>query len=616
MRSLRKTDRPDNRAGLFTARILVLLLCLHAPFSAAQSDDWQFQDIERVVAFGDVHGAYDALVTTLQNAGVIDENLVWIGGRTHLVSTGDLLDRGAKSRHVMDLMIRLEREAEEAGGRVHQLLGNHEVMNLIGDLRYVADEEYAAFADSESAEEREFWFQHYRESMPADFDEQVLRDEFANKAPPGFFGHRRAFRSDGHYGEWLLGKSFMVVVNGMAFVHGGAPVYVAEHGLAGLNVGLMKDLAGYVTTFETLVDNGIVSPLVGFKQVPGVLTSMLDGDLLPEDGIATARAAIELSMSPLHKPPGPTWYRGTSRCNRYVEGPTLNAALSEVGATRVVVGHTTAISRNVQQRLDGRVLEIDTGMLNSVYGGSGNALVLEGDVLSVVNQSGSKVVELQGQPLQVGYRDNEFSEDDLAEVLRAGRIDAVAAAGSNWQLMQVSQGDRYVLAAFRELAGSPAVAPELAAYRLDRLLRLGMVPVTVRRNIDGREGTLQFVPGVTMTERDRVASGKGQTATCPLGLQQDAMLVFDALTQNASRTPSSMVYIPGDWALMLVDNAGAFDDSKDRFAYLRSLGAAIGDEWQAALREIDDDVLRAELGDVLNGKQLRALGKRRDALIQ
>ena len=131
-----------------------------------QADEWHFADVDRVVAVGDVHGAYDALVSTLQNAGVIDEDLAWSGGKTHLVSTGDLLDRGAESRRVMNLVMRLEREAVEAGGRVHLLLGNHEVMNLIGDLRYVAVEEYAAFQDSESPEQREHGFQQFRRGMP------------------------------------------------------------------------------------------------------------------------------------------------------------------------------------------------------------------------------------------------------------------------------------------------------------------------------------------------------------------------------------------------------------------------------------------------------------------
>ncbi len=616
MSYFRRTDQPGNRAGLTTVRILQILLCLCVPLSPAHADDWHFQDVDRVVAFGDVHGAYDALVTTLQNAEIIDEQTRWVGGKTHLVSTGDLLDRGAESRRVMDLMMRLEREAALAGGRVHQLLGNHEVMNLIGDLRYVAGEEYAAFEDMESEEERDAWFQRYREGGPAEMDEAAARRDFLKKAPPGYFAHRRAFRRDGHYGKWLLEKPFMIVINNVAFVHGGAPIYAAEHGIGGINVGLKAELVGYLEASEALVESGVLSPIVGFKQVPGVLVALLEAGQLLGTDVASAQAAIRLSKSPLHGPPGPTWYRGTSRCNRFVEVPTLDAVLDEIGATRVVVGHSTAVSRKVQQRLGGRVFEIDTGMLTSVYGGSGNALVFEDDAVTVVNQDEKEEVTPLEQPIKVGFKDGALSEDDLARVLAEGNIDAVAVEGADWQLVQVSSGNVTVFASFRVLPGRSGFAPELAAYRLDRQLRLGMVPVTVRRSIDGRDGTLQFIPGITVTERERVASGKGQDATCPLVKQHDAMLVFDALAHNVSRTPSSMVYNPGEWSLMLVDNGSAFSHDKGNTKYLRQLGAVIGDEWQVALGELDDDVLRTQLGDVLDTWQLRALSRRRDALIQ
>ena len=72
---------------------------------------------ERVVAVGDVHGAYDGLVAILGETGVVDGDLAWSGGTTRLVQIGDLLDRGAEVRPVMDLVMRLQREAEAAGGR-------------------------------------------------------------------------------------------------------------------------------------------------------------------------------------------------------------------------------------------------------------------------------------------------------------------------------------------------------------------------------------------------------------------------------------------------------------------------------------------------------------------
>ena len=89
-------------------------------------------------------------VAVLRLAGLVDEKEHWSGGQTHFVQTGDLLDRGSDTRQVLELLMRLEGEAKKAGGRVHALLGNHEVMNLLGDLRYVSREEYKAFETPES----------------------------------------------------------------------------------------------------------------------------------------------------------------------------------------------------------------------------------------------------------------------------------------------------------------------------------------------------------------------------------------------------------------------------------------------------------------------------------
>ncbi|MDX1624024.1 MAG: metallophosphoesterase [Gemmatimonadota bacterium] len=90
---------------------------------------------------GDVHGEYDNLVALLGNAGLIDDELRWTGGRSHLVLLGDLLDRGPNVTRVLWLLYRLETEAEAAGGRVHIVLGNHELLVISGDLRYVHPKE-------------------------------------------------------------------------------------------------------------------------------------------------------------------------------------------------------------------------------------------------------------------------------------------------------------------------------------------------------------------------------------------------------------------------------------------------------------------------------------------
>lgn len=115
------------------------------PAEAQTAALWRFEAADRVVAVGDVHGDLAALRATLRGAALIDAQDHWIGGRATLVQLGDLLDRGDDEAEVIDLLDRLATQARAAGGRVVQLLGNHEQMNVIGDLRYVTEAGWAAF---------------------------------------------------------------------------------------------------------------------------------------------------------------------------------------------------------------------------------------------------------------------------------------------------------------------------------------------------------------------------------------------------------------------------------------------------------------------------------------
>jgi len=93
------------------------------------------------------------------------------------------------------------------------------------------------------------------------------------------------------------------------------------------------------------------------------------------------------------------------------------------------------------------------------------------------------------------------------------------------------------------------------------------------------------------------------------------MYVFDALINNEGRSPSSMLYSPDDWLLVLVDHGRAFGVNPGHPEYLEDMELEVGDQWRAALGKLDDDVLRSELGDVLNEDQLAALARRRDDLL-
>jgi hypothetical protein len=125
-----------------------ILVLLSLSLARATVDNTSAGQPETVVAIGDVHGDFDDFTAILQQTHLVDKQNHWTGGKTTLVQVGDLVDRGPKPRQVLDVVIALQEEAPKSGGRVVSLLGNHEMMNLMGDLRYVTAENYASFADS------------------------------------------------------------------------------------------------------------------------------------------------------------------------------------------------------------------------------------------------------------------------------------------------------------------------------------------------------------------------------------------------------------------------------------------------------------------------------------
>jgi hypothetical protein len=600
--------------------ITLIFFLIAASVPAGAGAEYRFTGAERIVALSDPHGAYDAMVTTLANAGVIDGDRNWAAGATHLVITGDLLDRGADSRPIMDLVMQLEAQAEEAGGQVHLTLGNHEVMNLIGDLRYVAPGEYAAFADEESAEERELWFRRLVASRQAatgqPVDEAALRAEFDRDRPPGFYGHRRAFSSTGQYGRWLLEKPLMVVVNDTAFVHGGMPPLVAELGLDGLNDELGAEVADYVVALEKLMNAGLIDPAVNFYEHGGVAEA-LAADPAVDPGMREALDTVmRLNEGRVHSSDSPLWYRGTVGCSLIEEEHVLAAALAGAGASRVVIGHTPTVTRQVLERFDGRVIEIDTGMLNSAYRGAGYALIIDGDDVAVAQQHSTEMTAPVTHPRRVGDRPASLTAEVLESLLASGEIVSSETDDAGRTVVQVRQNGDTVAAVFSPSPRRKGREPELAAYRLDRMLGLELVPVTVAREVDGQRGTLQFLPGGGRDEAYRANTGQGGGAWCPLQRQWNAMYLFDALILNEGRSPATMVYSPSNWQLVSVGHGQAFETGSGRPRFLAQIPLDVNAGWQIALESLTDEALESTFEDVLSGRQISAIGKRRDKLLE
>lgn len=171
---------------------------------------------ERVVAIGDVHGDLSALKRTLRLAGLTNEQGAWTGGEAVMVQTGDVLDRGDDEQEIIDYLDALGLEASAAGGQIIELLGNHETMNVAGDMRYATPKGFEDFADAPGVD-------------------MESGDERVKSFPMPARARIMAFRPKGPYAMKLAQHKVVAVVNDSMFVHGGILPQHVTYGLDRLN---------------------------------------------------------------------------------------------------------------------------------------------------------------------------------------------------------------------------------------------------------------------------------------------------------------------------------------------------------------------------------------------
>ncbi len=440
------------RLAVFIGFALVAIL--HPLTALGQQYEWN--DVSRVVAVGDVHGAYDNLVKVLQNAELIDDKLNWIGGDAHLVQNGDLVDRGPESRKVMDFLMKLEDRAEDKGGRVHLLIGNHEAMNIVGILDLVSKEEYEAFIDRDSRKRHEQAFERYYDDLRRETREKgeraptknAARNDFTEKYPIGYIEHRRAFDADGRYGKWIRSHNTSVLINGVLFSHGDWSEKFAEIGIAEVNDRVRKELAG---------------------------------ELEINDGLTFDEAS-------------PLQYRGLANVSlnaitQQHEQPRVDRILERLGASRMVVGHTLTPGW-IESRYEGKHVSIDVGMLEIYRGGHRIALELEGDAMRAIHDGGKVDVP------------TDLNEENLAEYTalvaavdpenldaQLSLVDTMLGSGREAEAMplveKLFETSEYVPFRYRDILGAHYEARgDIAAAREQYLAYVDGIAVLVERNAE------------------------------------------------------------------------------------------------------------------------------------
>jgi len=364
---------------------VVLVLTMAATVTTASAG--------RIVAVGDVHGCFEGLTSILQESGIIDARLKWAGGDATYIQLGDLFDRGLRVREVLDFLIRLQAEAEAAGGRVECVLGNHETMNLTGFYRDANPEIYASFVDGKSEKRRKkLWsaVKSYRSLRDEPTDDAAMQ-AWMDAHPLGWVEYTEALEPGGVYGKWLRTLPVAIMIDDVLFIHGGLSPEVAGMSVAEINDEVASEMKTFDTARHYLVSQSLVPPAASFTEIADMVVAIKywadqeDSTDLIRRHAEQLESLVGIDDWLMMSPDGPLWFRGATRWDEELHGAEMAALLDAIGADAMVVGHTPNRDGMIRVRFKNRVFLIDTGMLSSYYeGGRPSALEIDDGVYTAI----------------------------------------------------------------------------------------------------------------------------------------------------------------------------------------------------------------------------------------
>lgn len=588
--------------------LLLWTLAFLSRLSPAAEIPYEWKGVERVVAVADVHGDYDRFVFILSHpeVGLVDGDLRWIGGRTHFVQLGDVMDRGPEARRIFELVMRLEKEAAAAGGMVHQLIGNHEEMNITGIALdypgYVTLEQFLAFLPADYRRKKEVEYlrtlpaaQRHRaeiEGLDPVFDEGLAsfwQRILARKNPEASRAYVLGFNDA--VGNWLITKNTIIKINEVVYCHGGISEAYSKWPLREINTVMRTELE----FFQGRMRN-------------------------PQDYSRPFKPRI------VYEPDSPLWFRGLATKNEDSAQAEVDRTLANLGARAMVIGHnffrfnggsSPILDRRSVARFQDKVWIMDTGISGS-YGGIPSALICEGGEVRVWGET-EEVAARSGVRLPVPkLLAPKEMETFLKTAEVVGREPGPGGRTDAWKLDLEARG--LVLAALFKYIDRRRPDPladsyryDLAAYALNKYLGLGIVPPIVERTVNEVPGGLQaFVPKA-VSEADRKAKHVAPEDPAYHDRVMADLTVFQNLVYDDCENENDTL-IGGDGRIYRVDFSESFapKTSLPPHCAIRKCSRLLYRKLQAW----DDKTVAGYVGRHLNKEETAALLARRKIVLR
>jgi hypothetical protein len=589
---------------LFLFLSIVLLFCL----SPAADIPYLWTGVDRVVAVADLHGDYERFVfiLTQPGVGVLDEELHWIAGKTHLVQLGDIMDRGPDAKEILDLLIRLEKEAEAVGGMVHVLIGNHEEMNITGiSLDYPGYVKVKQFVD--------FLPDSYRESQEAKYLKTLSPQERKKAKESGLdvatdenlasFWQKIIDRKDSEsrkayvlgfndaYGDWLLQKNVIIMIDDIIFVHGGVSEAFSKWPLREINTVMRTELAFFR----------------GRMRDPRQYRRPFKPKLV-------------------YNSDSPIWYKGLASKGAESAQPEVDRILANMGARTMVIGHnffsypggSPIVQKNNVARFQDKIWMMDTGISGS-YGGVPSALIFDNGDFKVWGETEEVAARTAVKLPPPKALSSKEMEDFLRSATVVGRGPGPGGRTDAWRLTLEADGTlRSALFKYIDRRRPDSLADsykyELAAYALDKYLVLGYVPPVVEYRVDQTQGALQTFVANSISEAARKERRLVPLDPEAFEKSMTDLKVFQNLVYDDCQNEKDTLIDLGDWKISRVDFSEAFAPKKDTVPHcdIRRCSRLL----YKKLNGWDDKAVASLLAPYLNEEEIRALNSRRELILR
>jgi hypothetical protein len=611
MSTTRKGRARGRFIHLFLAFLVLSVISLPPLFprpSPAADIPCVWTDVERIVAVADLHGDYDRFLFILTNptVGILDGNLSWAAGRTHLVQLGDIMDRGPDAKRIFDLLIRLEKEAAAAGGMVHVIIGNHEEMNITGISldypHYVTVDQFVSFLPPEFRRAREVKF--FKKLPAAERKRPIVQgpntqmDERLRAYWQGVLDRkdpeaRRAYvlGFNDAYGDWLLKKNAVIKIDDIIFTHGGISEAFSTWPLREINVLLRSELEFF-------------------------------------QGVMRNPQSYRKPFKPklVYNPDSPLWFRGLAAKNEKSAQAEVDRTLANLGARAIVAGHNYStfsgsspiLGKDSVSHFQDKVWMMDTG-ISSFYGGVPSAWIFDKGQMSVWGETEEVAARTAVKPAPQGVLAPSGIETFLKTAGVKAREPGPGGRTDSWRITLEAGGVvRRAIFKYIDRRRPDMLADsykyELAAYALAKGLGLGLVPPVIEREIEATRGSLQVFVENTISESERKERKLKPKDPAAFEKAMADLLVFENLTYDDCQNEKDTLVGLDDSSVSRVDFSEAFVPKKDLLP--RCAIQRCSRQLYKNLFGWDDNAVAELMRPYLNEEEIRALNSRRQLIVR